>query len=190
MTGKFDEGLQKVVGEHEKELNDLIAVLDLHSSLILTYKIACMYLGASNYKMTIKWMNRIVNQPVVDIREDIHSFARIINLICHYELGNYDIIAHYIISTYRFLLKKDDLHLFQKYILNFLKNLTKETADADLMERFIKLKTQLLQLVNSSYEKRAFIYFDIISWLESKIEKRPVQGIIQEKANKKLGRKQ
>lgn len=189
MTGQFEEGLQKVVDEHEKELNDLIGVLDLHSSLILTYKIACMYLGASNYKMTIKWMNRIVNQPVVDIREDIHSFARIINLICHYELGNYDIITHYIISTYRFLLKKDDLHLFQKFILNFLKNLSKETAEEDLMERFVKLKVQLLQLVNSTYEKRAFIYFDIISWLESKIEKRPVQDIIQQKALLKLNKR-
>jgi len=189
MTGRFDEGLTKVVDEQQKELNELIDLLDLHSSLVLTYKVACMYLGASNYKMTIKWLNRIVNQPVVDIREDIHSFARIINLICHYELGNYDIINHYIISTYRFLLKKDDLHLFQKFILNFLKNLSTEVEDQDLMERFEKLKSQMLLLVNSAYEKRAFIYFDIISWLESKIEKRPVQDIIQQKANDKFGRK-
>jgi RNase P/RNase MRP subunit POP5 len=47
----------------------------------------------------------------------------------------------------------------------------------------------MLLLVNSAYEKRAFIYFDIISWLESKIEKRPVQDIIQQKANEKFGRR-
>lgn len=35
---------------------------------------------------------------------------------------------------------------------------------------------------NHPYEKRAFLYLDIISWLESKIENRPVAEIIQEKA--------
>ena len=64
-----------------------------------------------------------------------------------------------------------------------------QLSQEDLMERFIKLKAQLLQLVNSTYEKRAFIYFDIISWLESKIEKRPVQDIIQQKAQLKLSKK-
>jgi RNase P/RNase MRP subunit POP5 len=39
--------------------------------------------------------------------------------------------------------------------------------------------------VNNPYEKRAFIYFDIISWLESKIEHKKVQDIIREKFKQK-----
>jgi len=39
---------------------------------------------------------------------------------------------------------------------------------------------------NHPYEKRAFLYLDIISWLESKIENKPVASIIQEKAKKLL----
>jgi hypothetical protein len=31
------------------------------------------------------------------------------------------------------------------------------------------------------YERRAFLYLDIISWLESKIENKPVSQIIQNK---------
>jgi hypothetical protein len=39
---------------------------------------------------------------------------------------------------------------------------------------------------NHPYEKRAFLYLDIISWLESKIENKTVASIIQEKAKKLL----
>lgn len=184
MIGDFDKGISFIEGEKGREIESLLSVVDKHSSLILSYKIACLYFGASNFRMALKWLNKIINVPSIDIREDLHCFARIINLICHYELGNNDVINYYILSTYRFLLKKEDLHLFQKYILLFLKNLEKETNQRELVENFEKLKMQLLPLVNSDYEKRAFIYFDIISWLESKIEKKPVQEIIRSKVKK------
>jgi len=180
MVGDFDKGADFVTKE-SANITALIELLDQHSAMIINYKIACLYFGAANYSQSIRWLNKIINIANADIREDLHCFARIINLICHYELGNFDVINYYIISTYRFLFKKEDLHLFQKFILKFLKSLNKEVSNKELLERFIRLKTQLVPLVNSSYEKRAFIYFDIISWLESKIEKRAVQEIIKDK---------
>ena len=41
-------------------------------------------------------------------------------------------------------------------------------------------------LQKNKFEKRAFLYFDIISWLESKIENRSVQEIIKEKIKKPI----
>ncbi|HYG40818.1 MAG TPA: hypothetical protein VD908_19475 [Cytophagales bacterium] len=185
MMGDFDKGVELITVQIP-EIEELIGGLDKHSALILNYKIACLYVGASNYRQSVKWLNKIINISNADIREDLHCFARIINLICHYELGNFDVINYYIISTYRFLLKKDDLYLFQKSILNFLKDLNKEAGNTELVERFANLKRQLLPLVNSTFEKRAFIYFDIISWLESKIENRPVQEVIRDKFLKRV----
>jgi hypothetical protein len=121
----------------------------------------------------------------VDIREDIHCFARIINLVCHFELGNFDVIKYYIISTYRFLWKRDDLRRFQKYILKFLKALDDKVNEKDLTPRFEQLILQLKELESSEYEKRVFIYFDIISWLESRVKKVSVQEIISQKAKEK-----
>ena len=45
-------------------------------------------------------------------------------------------------------------------------------------------------LQDNKFEKRAFLYFDIISWLESKIENRSVQLIIKEKVSEKLKSKE
>ncbi|MCU0417474.1 MAG: hypothetical protein MUE33_09860 [Cytophagaceae bacterium] len=182
LTGEFTYGVKKLLVDENEEVQKLLQKLDSHSALILMYKIACLYFGAGLFNHSLRWLNRIINLPNVDIREDIHCFARIINLVCHYELGNYDVIKYYIISTYRFLWKRDDLRRFQKYILSFLKNLNDQVDENELVNRFTTLKAQLTELENSEFEKRAFIYFDIISWLESKIYNQPVQDIIRNKA--------
>jgi hypothetical protein len=185
MTGEFQIGVKKLMVDRNVELQNLIDKLDSHSSLILMYKIACLYFGAGLYNHSLRWLNKIISLPNVDIREDIHCFARIINLVCHFELGNFDVIKYYIISTYRFLWKRDDLRRFQKYILKFLKELDDKVNEKDLTPRFEKLILQLNELESSEYEKRVFIYFDIISWLESRVKKVSVQEIISQKAKVK-----
>ena len=185
MLGEFSSGVS-LMNKIKPGLEDFIDQLDNHSRIILFYKVACLYFGNDNYRESIQWLNRIMNSENIDLREDIHSFARILNLISHYELGNRDVIDYYIRSTYRFMLKKDDLHRYQKAILNFLRKLADEFKEEDLMTEFRKLRDQLLPLQNKPFEKRAFIYFDIISWLESKIQQRRVQDVIAEKAKKLL----
>jgi len=38
-----------------------------------------------------------------------------------------------------------------------------------------------VKLAQLPYEKRPFLYLDIISWLESRMQKRTVQAVIKEK---------
>lgn len=185
ILGDFDGGIQKI-SQIEQGLEQFINRLDKHSTIIFYYKIACMYFGAGDFRNTNIWLQKIINMPNVDLREDIHSFARILNLISHYEMENIDLIDYVMRSTYRFLAKKHDLRLFQSYILKFMKDMNKGITEDKLISKFKKLRNQLLSLTNKPYERRAFIYFDIISWLESKIEKKNIQEIIQEKAKKKI----
>ena len=185
MLGDFQGGLE-MIDHIEDGLEQFIHNLDDHSTIILYYKIACLYFGSSDYRNCIVWLNKIINNTDVDLRRDIHCFARIINLISHYELENLDVIDYYIRSTYRFLSKKYDLRLYQTYILGFLKNLGKGLSNNELKEEFLTLRDQLIPLSDKPYEKRAFIYFDIISWLESRIYNQPVGDIIRKKALQRI----
>jgi hypothetical protein len=181
MVGDFEKGVQ-LITRLKSNLEQFIEELDLHSRIIMFYKTACLYFGNDDFKNTIVWLNKIINTTDIDLREDIHGFARILNLISHYELGNTELIQYNVRSTFRFLSKKSDLHEFQRYILNFLKKLEVTMTEEQLIEHFNKLRLRLLPLSENKYEKRAFIYFDIISWLESKIENTPVREIIKRKS--------
>ncbi len=188
MRGHFTEGV-RMLDRIKPQLEAYYNELDAHSRLVMFYKIACLYVGNNEYSESLIWLNKIINTENIDLREDVHGFARILSLICHYELGNQDVIDYYIRSTYRFLLKKKNLQLYQKYILNFLRRLgSARLSNEEMKARFKLLRSQLLPLETNPYEKRAFIYFDIISWLESKIDARTVQAVIREKAEKQLKR--
>jgi hypothetical protein len=41
------------------------------------------------------------------------------------------------------------------------------------------MRGRFIELEKNTYEKRAFLYLDIISWLESKIENRRISDIMR-----------
>jgi len=188
MRGEFRSGT-RIVGKLENELNRFIPLLDHHSVLLFYYKIACLYFGADQYKRALHWLNRIIQTKDIAVREDLHAFARILALICHNELGNDRLAEVHIKSLYRFLLKKGELSAYHKLILKFLRKLHRNLLPRQMNKLFIELKQNLQPLVKQRFEKRAFYYFDIISWLESKIEKQPIEALIKAKiANRKTSK--
>ncbi|HET6990959.1 MAG TPA: hypothetical protein VFJ43_06525 [Bacteroidia bacterium] len=180
IRGEFRSGT-RVVSKLQHELNQLLPLLDHNSVLLIDYKIACLYFGADQYKNALYWLNRIIREKDISVREDLHAFARILALICHNELGNDLLAESHIKSLYRFLLKKGNLTAYHKLILSFIRKLHRNLSPKELNRLFLELKEKMQPLTKQRFEKRAFYYFDIISWLESKIEKRSIEEVIKTK---------
>jgi tetratricopeptide (TPR) repeat protein len=155
--------------------------LDEHHEMLFYYKIASIYFGNEKYSECIFYLEKIINNKNLYVREDLACFARLLCLIAHYESGKDFNLENQLISTYKFLIKMNDLHEVQKEIIRFLKKLN-TIYPSDIKKEFIKVKERFIELEKSTYEKRAFLYLDIISWLESKIENRKISDIIKEKA--------
>lgn len=155
--------------------------LDEHHEMMFYYKIACIYFGNEKYQECIVYLEKIISNKNLSMREDLMCFARILCLIAHYELGKDYYLENQLKNTYKFLLKMNDLHEVQKEIIRFLKNLS-TLYPSDIKKEFVKMRERFIELEKNTYEKRAFLYLDIISWLESKIENRKISDIIKEKA--------
>ncbi|KRD10485.1 hypothetical protein ASE21_12365 [Flavobacterium sp. Root901] len=155
--------------------------LDEHHEMLFFYKIASIYFGNEKYNECIIYLDKIINNKNLSMREDLMCFARLLSLIAHYELGKDYYLENHLRSTYKFLLKMNDLHEVQKEIIKFLRNLN-NFYPADIKKEFKKMHARFVELEKNTYEKRAFLYLDIISWLESKIENRKIADIIKEKA--------
>lgn len=177
LEGSFSEGTK--LAETIDEFIDRHAhILDQHRIMVLYYKIGCLFFGAGMNKEAIRYLNRVIQFKVQAWREDIQSFARILNLIAHYELGNDILVEYQVKSVYRFLLKKNDLNGVQIEILGFLRKLPLSSRDQESLA-FGNLLEKLVALSHKPYEKRPFLYLDIISWLESKLTGKTVQEIVQ-----------
>jgi hypothetical protein len=184
LEGSFVDAIE-LVPEIETFIQEFEGKLDDHRILVFYYKIACIYFGNGDNKLAIDYLNKIIQFKGMNLREDIQCFARILNLIAHFELGNDDLVAYQVRSVYRFLIKMDDLHGVQKEVLGFIRNLPLPT-EVELKRQFKILRSKLLRLLSNPYEKRPFLYLDIISWLECKIEGTPVKSVISEKFKEEL----
>ncbi len=187
IEGSFKEGLD-IVDEVLERLKNYSDRIDEHHIMVFYYKIASMYFGAGENKKCILFLEKIISNKSLQMREDLLCFSRILNLVAHYEAGmdyNLDVLIR---STYKFLIKMEDLYEVQKEFIKFLRGLG-DIYPQDVKGEFIKLHKKLKQFEDDPYQSRAFLYLDIISWLESKIENKHVGLIIRNKFEKDLLKK-
>ena len=157
--------------------------LDNHYIVMLYYKIACLYFGMGKNELSIHYLEKIIQSKNLGSAEDLQCFARVLNLIAHYECGlDYDLERQFL-ETYKFLLKMENLQEVQKEFITSIKALS-DVYPHEIKKEFKKIHTRLKKFENHPYEKRAFLYLDILSWLESKIENKPIALIIKEKSNR------
>ncbi len=178
MQGTFSEGLT-LVPYLEEKLSEYELYLDRHRVLVFYYKIASLYFGSGDADKSIDYLNKIINWKV-DLRTDLQCYARLLHLIAHYELGNFDLLEYLLKSVYRFMYKMQNLSIVEEAVFAFLRK-SFSLSPKQLKPQFENLLGILQPLEKSGLESRAFMYLDIISWLESKITDQPVQNIIRQK---------
>ena len=94
MEGTFEAGIAEIPLIEEK-LTEYELYLDRHRVLVFYYKFASLYFGAGNYSMSIDYLNKVIDLKG-DLRTDLRCYARLLHLIAHYELGNFEILEYLI----------------------------------------------------------------------------------------------
>jgi hypothetical protein len=178
MHGTFKEGLL-LLPYIEGKLKEYELYFDNHRVLVFNYKIATLYFGSGDYDTSIDYLQRIINDNV-DLRYDIQCYARLLHLLAHYEMGNFDIMDSLIKSVYRFMTKMETITIIEEEIFKFLRA-SFRLSRRELKPEFEKLLNKIKQFEKSRFETRSLAYLDIISWLESKVYEKPMSTIIHEK---------
>jgi len=182
LEGNFNKGINLI----PKVLDGIESYkqkIDEHHIMVFYYKFASLYFGDSQYEKCIFYLEKIIKNKNLKMREDLLCFSSILNLVAHYEAGLDQNLDALIKSTYKFLIKMNELHLVQRKFITFLRGLS-NIYPHELKSAFINLHKELKVFENHPYEKRSFMYLDIISWLESKIENVSVESIVRKKALK------
>jgi hypothetical protein len=178
MLGTFKAGLLLVPAIEEK-LNEYDLFIDNHRIMVLNYKIATLYFGSEDYGTCIDYLQKIINEQV-DIRDDLQSYARLLHLMAHFEIGNYELMEYLTKSVYRFMAKKENVTVLEEEMFKFLRHsfqLPRNKLRSELETFLQKIK----KFEKNRFETRAFAYLDIISWVEGKVYQKPMATIIHDK---------
>jgi tetratricopeptide (TPR) repeat protein len=180
LEGNFNEALLSIPNILEG-IRKFENQIDAHHVMMFYYKIACIYFGKEDYENCIAYLDKIIKNKNLKMREDLLCYSRVLNIFAHYEAGFDYHLENQLRDTYKFLLKMNDLHEVQKAMIRFVRKLG-EIFPHELKTAFKKLYDELKVFENDPYEKRSFLYLDILSWLESKIENKPIVEVIKKKA--------
>ena len=138
--------------------------------LLFYYQFACIYFLAKNTTQALHWLNAIINTNFKDNRTDIQGYARLLNLVIHFELNNIILLRYAVHSCRRFLKKLKMLQPFESEMLSLFSKLS-TTHKRQHQQLFAETYNQLFAAGNSHQHSGALDYIDMKSWLEEKMTK-------------------
>lgn len=179
-------------GEYKKAIDEVIPVilagiekyhgkLSTESELLLFYNISRVYFSGKEYKLALKYNNLVLNSNEPILRQDVFTFARLVNLIIHYELGNYDLLEYTIKSAKRFVDKSQRNYQFEIVFLKNIKKMVKAKNQEDVSKLFTQFRNDLLMVLEDPYENAANKYFNFLGWIDSKISRKPFGNAVNHK---------
>jgi tetratricopeptide (TPR) repeat protein len=164
----------------EQELQNIVEGLELYADIInpvrkayLYYQLGTFYLANNDLKLALNYLNKVLNDKQNLMKEDIYSFAQILQLIVHFELKNHKVLPYILTNTKRFLKGKNRLYKFEMIFLKMIGKIRNESISSiELEDILIEFLPEIEALKQDKFERIAFEYFDFGAWLGSKIERK------------------
>lgn len=167
-------------GDYERALTLVPAVLEgmeemgdrLHKEkeLEFHYAMALVHFGAGQVNKALFWLNKVLNDNEPTLRQDIFTYARLFNLVVHYELGNYDLLEYIVRSTQRYLSKRQRAHQVENTLIDHIKRLARAQDPAMKRDLFRSLHHELGKLLKDPNEGLVLKYFNVMAWVEAHLD--------------------
>lgn len=136
--------------------------------------------GAGAYDEALTFLNQWLNLDYTVERQDLQGIARILNLIVHFELGNYVLLDSLLRSTYRYLKKRGQLHRMEQELLGLLRKAINAPSKQDILGAYSSIKDAFGRGEPAQTQSFFTKAFDIMAWLKSKIEDRTFAEVLKD----------
>lgn len=141
-----------------------------HEFTTINFLMFVTHFAFKNYNKALKCINEIINSNFDESRQDLFRYAKICNLIIHYELGNTDYLLYSYKSTLRFFKQIDYPFEYETAFLKHFKSIAiskKRPENKKLL--FVDFRAHLNEIFKDPYQMIASEYFDLVAWIDSKI---------------------
>lgn len=146
--------------------------------LIFYYNFTNLYIYAGNFEEASKYLNMLLSENDMHLRQDLQCFSRIQNLILNYELQKIPQLKYIIKTAHDFYKNQKYQFKTEKMVLNMYEELADAGQTKEVWEKYRK---ELTEIMKDPYERIANYYFDFLAYLESKTTGKKVGDIIFDK---------
>ncbi len=155
------------IPEIEEGLNTFGKKIEKHHRITFYYLCAYLLFLNGKYEQALEWNYRIIDEPKQDVVKEIFYFARVLNLLLHYELGNHTLLESLLLSTPKYLRSKREIYETEKALFRFLRKIIHSINRKEEEKLKADFKSEILELAQIPKEKRVFNYLDLRLWIEN-----------------------
>ncbi|MDX1686042.1 MAG: hypothetical protein R3275_12460 [Saprospiraceae bacterium] len=137
-------------------------LIDVHRSLILYYKLAWLHFGVESYDRALELLNLIIHRKTKYLRRELQSYALLLHLVIHLQMGHYALSRHLLRSVRRGFQRSSLVNPTIDQILTILQNWIQEPSKRTMLAS--RLHHSLSSLDKNSFDWRSFTYFNFIDW--------------------------
>lgn len=110
---------------------------------------AAVNISKRNYKESLWWLNQLLVNPKFEERVDLQCWGKFLYMVCHYELGNTDLL----ISTYKSYIrsanKLNHIGAMETLLFRFFKELINGVERKGTKINYLKYSKEFLELKNN-----------------------------------------
>ncbi|MFI5150616.1 MAG: hypothetical protein ACHQRM_12835 [Bacteroidia bacterium] len=182
-TGRFAEGIKVLEKVDADVASGEVMLPNRYIHVWFLYNSAYLYFSAEEYQKSNALVQQILDNYADDTGSDYQCFARILRLLIQFETNKRDLLEYTVKSTHRFLYKRNMMYKMEASLLRFLKRIgPNPLSDKQMKVVFNDLRDEIASYSTEKYQAKALDYFDMVSWLEAKIKKRPFAEILKKKS--------
>lgn len=141
---------------------------------------AYAYFGVKDFRKALSIVNILINDNEQMLRQDIYSFSRVLNIMIHFELENYDFLEYVTKSTSRYLGKQDKDFTIETVFVKTISKIMRKGTD-NKTEVLQTLKSEMENLFQNKKERIILDYIDIESWVDSKLNNESFDKTVRRK---------
>lgn len=154
---------------------------DRYRILLFYYKFAWIKFALGRIDRAQDYLNEIVLVKNDVLREELYYYARVLQILCFYEQGAYDVMAYNLTSLRRSMGRsrhKDRLLMASTALLRKLS----ETPESEASEHFEHFAGELRKHLNKPDAQKSLIYLNMPLWIKSQLSGRSIAEIGEKEA--------
>ena len=163
-----DKGIA-LVGQVVQFLEEHPQLVSEEYQLLFWYQFAHLYFLQGDLTQSLRWTNEILAVRYPTARNDIATYARFLNLMIHYELGNIIILKYMIDSCRRFLKKKKTIPHAEKELLRLFARLCK-APKSELADCFLSFRQICAQPEHAQAIRNLNDYLNVQEWIAKQLD--------------------
>jgi tetratricopeptide (TPR) repeat protein len=164
--------LDKLSEEIKEGLHRFRNRINKARELLFYHNMAIAYFLKHDWKSSLEWLGKIINDKKSEHRLDIQNFARIFRLVLWYETGKHDLLEYELINVERFLRSRKSWTGFESSVIK-------------LINRFLIKGAKDQYLLSQLHEKMQFLITnkktgtsEIYLWTRSHMENKTMRELL------------